>query len=333
MGADAVEEPAVVADDYRTACESLQAFLQSTQGIDVDVVGRLVEQEHVALLLKRHGQVQTIAFATRKHAAEFVLVGTVEVEAAQISVNIDVASAHADQVVATAHHVVDRLVGLDVLVLLIDVGKFHGLAFGEGAAVGFLQAHDEAEEGCLARTVGADDAHDAVGRQHEVEVLEEHLVAESLGHMHGFEHLVAQTWTIRDEDLELLLAFLLLLVEHLVVGVESGLALGLSCLGCHAHPFELALQGLATLRGGLLLLCHALGLLVEPARIVALPRDAFAAVEFEDPLRNVVEEVTVVGDGNHRTLVLLQVLFQPVDALGIEVVGGLVEQEHVGFLQ
>ena len=79
--------------------------------------------------------------------------------------------------------------------------------------------------------------------------------------------------------------------------------------------------------------CHALGLLVEPARIVALPRDAFATVEFEDPLRNVVEEVTVVGDGNHRTLVLLQVLFQPVDALGIEVVGGLVEQEHVGFLQ
>ena len=101
-----------------------------------------------------------------------------------------------------------------------------------------LQAHDEAEEGCLARTVGADDAHDAVGRQHEVEVLEEHLVAESLGHMHGFEHLVAQTWTIRDEDLELLLAFLLLLVEHLVVGVESGLALGLTCLGCHSHPFD-----------------------------------------------------------------------------------------------
>ena len=40
-----------------------------------------------------------------------------------------------------------------------------------------------------------------------------------------------------------------------------------------------------------------------------------------------------MGHGNHRTLVLLQVLFQPVNRLGVEVVGGLVEQQYVGLLQ
>src|SRR3712207_8777150 len=50
----------------------------------------------------------------------------------------------------------------------------------------------------------------------------------------------------------LLFALTLLLAQHLVVGVESGLALGLPGLGGHAHPFELALQGLASLGGRLL---------------------------------------------------------------------------------
>ena len=40
-----------------------------------------------------------------------------------------------------------------------------------------------------------------------------------------------------------------------------------------------------------------------------------------------------MGDGYHRALVLLEVLLEPVDALGVEVVGGLVEQEHVGLLK
>ncbi|MPM36470.1 hypothetical protein SDC9_83067 [bioreactor metagenome] len=39
-----------------------------------------------------------------------------------------------------------------------------------------------------------------------------------------------------------------------------------------------------------------------------------------------VEEVTVVRDTDHRSLVLLQMLLQPVDRLGIEVVGRLVEK-------
>jgi hypothetical protein len=47
---------------------------------------------------------------------------------------------------------------------------------------------------------------------------------------------------------------------------------------------------------------------------------------FEDPLGHVVEEVPVVGDRQHSTRVLLQVLLQPLDRLRVQVVGGLVEQ-------
>ncbi len=46
-----------------------------------------------------------------------------------------------------------------------------------------------------------------------------------------------------------------------------------------------------------------------------------------------VEEVAVVGDGDHRAGILVEVLLEPVDRFGVEVVGGLVEQQHVGLLE
>ena len=57
---------------------------------------------------------------------------------------------------------------------------------------------------------------------------------------------------------------------------------------------------------GLLLGGQAGLLLLEPRRVVALPRDAGAAVELEDPAGDVVEEVAVVRDGDDRAGVLLR---------------------------
>ena len=48
VGGDAVEEPAIVADDHGAAGERLEAVLEGPQRVDVEVVGRLVEQQHVA---------------------------------------------------------------------------------------------------------------------------------------------------------------------------------------------------------------------------------------------------------------------------------------------
>src|SRR5205809_6041553 len=50
VGRQPVEEPAVVGDDHRTAGELLQRLLEVLQGLDVQVVGRLVEQDQVAAL-------------------------------------------------------------------------------------------------------------------------------------------------------------------------------------------------------------------------------------------------------------------------------------------
>ena len=217
--------------------------------------------------------------------------------------------------------------------LLVHVGHLDGFAHLKLARIGLLQAHNQAEQGGLTGAVWTDNAHDAVRRQHEVEVIEEQFLAKGFGYMLRLNHLVAQARAVGNEDFQLLLLLLHILVEQLVVRVQTGLSFGLTSLGGHAHPLQLALQRLTALAGRLLLHLHTLGLLFQPAGVVALPGDALTAVQLQNPSGHVVQEVTVVRHGNHRTLILLQVLLQPVDALSVEVVGRLVEQEDVGLLK
>src|SRR4029453_11812752 len=60
---DAVEEPAIVADDHRAPRERLERILQRPEGVDVEVVGGFVEQEHVAAPAQHLGQVDAVALA------------------------------------------------------------------------------------------------------------------------------------------------------------------------------------------------------------------------------------------------------------------------------
>ena len=106
---DAVEEPTVVRDDYRTTCEIVQTFFQRTQRVHVDVVGRFVEQQYVALLLECEGQVQAVAFPARQYAALFLLVRTAEVEPRYVSARIDAPAAELDQLAVLRYNLVNRV--------------------------------------------------------------------------------------------------------------------------------------------------------------------------------------------------------------------------------
>ena len=140
----------------------------------------------------------------------------------------------------------------------------------------------------------------------------------------------------RDGDLQLVGALLgcLGLGDQLVVGGDAGLALGLAGPRRHAGSTRARVPALRAGRvSAFSSACQARLLLLEPGGVVALPRDAAAPVELEDPAGHVVEEVAVVGDGDDRARVLLQGALQPRHRLGVEVVGRLVEQQQVGLGQ
>ena len=226
------------------------------------------------------------------------------------------------------------LVGVDALTVLVDVRNLDGLAHLELARSQRLQTHNRLEQRGLTDTVGADDAHDAVARQGERKVIDEHAAIELLVQMMGLEHLVAQTRAHRDADVgpvELLACAGLGL--HLLVAGQTGLVLCLTGLRRAAHPLELGLHALGELGIAVALSLDTRGLGLQIRGVVALVGIEVTTVDLTDPLGDVVQEVTVVCNGQDGTLVVVQEVLEPQDRLGVQVVRGLVEQQQVGGLE
>ena len=120
---------------------------------------------------------------------------------------------------------------------------------------------------------------------------------------------------------------------HLLVALEAGAVLGLARLGAGAHPLELGLHLLGAARVLLALGLEARGLLLEVGGVVALVGVELASVDLADPLGHIIEEVAVVRDRHDGAGVAVQELLEPEHRLGVEVVGGLVEQQQVGGLE
>ena len=73
VGGDAVEEPTVVGHNDGAAGERQEGIFQGTEGLDVEVVGRLIQQEEVAALLEGECQVQAVALTTGQDAGRLLL--------------------------------------------------------------------------------------------------------------------------------------------------------------------------------------------------------------------------------------------------------------------
>ena len=271
--------------------------------------------------------------ASGKVADLLLLVRTLEVEARHVGPRRDLAFAQGDLIDAPGDLLEDRVLGAERVARLIDVGRDHAVPDPQFAPFGRLLAHDHAEQGRLAGAVGTDHADDPSGGQAERHVLEQETIAVALLHAHGLDHEVAQVGTRGDLEDHGLVAAVGFLRRHLLVSLQPGAVLGDPGSGGQPDPFQLALEGLAAVALGLLLLREPIFLLFQPARIIPLPGDALAAIEFQDPAGHVVQEVAIVGHGHDGAGILVEVAFEPGHALGVQVVRGLVQEEHVGLLE
>lgn len=64
--------------------------------------------------------------------------------------------------------------------------------------------------------------------------------------------------------------------------------------------------------------------------IAGLHQDFAAAGKGENGIADPIQKVAVVGDGEHAALEIVQVVFQNLEGVDIQVVGGFIKQQHVG---
>ena len=140
VGGDPVEEPPVVGGDHGTAGELEQRVLEGLQGLDVEVVGRLVEQQQVAAHLQREREVEPVALAAGQDAGPLLLVGALEAERRDVGARGHLEVGDLDEVEAVGDDLPDVLLRVEAAAALVDVGDLDGLADDQLAVVGLLLA-------------------------------------------------------------------------------------------------------------------------------------------------------------------------------------------------
>ena len=196
-----------------------------------------------------------------------------------------------------------------------------------------LLARQHAEEGGFAGAVAADDADDGAARDAAIEILDQQSVSEAFAHMLHVDDLVAQAFSGRYVELGGFVAGLKFLRGKLLKTLQARLALGLSAFGVGADPVQFRFHGALT---GLLLrrlLLQTIFFVFQPGAVIAFEGNTAATVQLQNPAGHVVEEISVVGDRDHRTRILGEETLQPGHAFGVQVVRRLIQQQHVRVRQ
>ena len=213
------------------------------------------------------------------------------------------------------------------------MGQLDGLPEFHRPLIGRFVPCDHPEKRGLAGTVCADDANDGPRGNAERKILEQKVFVVGLGDVFDFNHFGAKSGPLGHQNFNLGLVALAPLIGQLFVAFDPGFVFGLPSGRAFLHPFQFAFERFLSLGFTAFFDFQTLALLLEPSGVIAFPRNAFSAIEFQNPARHVVQEVPVVGDGDDGPFVLGEMLLQPVHAFGVEVVGGFIEQKDGGLLQ
>src|SRR5262245_24353738 len=179
MGGDAVEKPAIMADNHRATGKVLQCLLERTKRIDVEIVGRLVEQKDIGAGFEHFGEMHAVALAAGKLADLLLLIGAFEVESRAIGPRVHLAFAKLQLIKSSRYFFPNRLRAVQRVARLIDIAETYRIADLDRAHIRLLLLRDHPEQRGLAGAVRPDHADNAAGRQLERQIVDEKIVAKA----------------------------------------------------------------------------------------------------------------------------------------------------------
>ena len=241
-------------------------------------------------------------------------------------------AADLDPLAARADGVGQRGVGVERLAHLVEVRDLDLRALLDRAAVGLQLAQDQLEQRRLAGAIGADQADLVAAQDGGGEALHDRPAAVGLAGVLQLGHDLAAAGAgiqVQPGAADHVTARGALVAQR-HKPVDAADAAGAAGLDATADPdlfLRQQLVGAGVGQGLGLQLTQLGGLeLGEVAGVAA----QLAAVEFDDAGRHRVQKGPVVGDDQQRAAEVDQQVLQPEDCVQIQVVGRLVEQQHVG---
>ena len=331
--ANLVKERAIVAHEQHGAAEFHEQILEQFERLRVEIVGGLVEHEHVARLGEQPREQQPVALAARERLDRGARARRVEKKILEIGNHVPVAAVDGHGGVAVGHGVLHAHRLVELRAKLVEVDDLELGALLDGAGLRRELAEEQAEQRGLARAVGADDADlvAALDARREIAHNPAAVVGVAEARVLALDHLEAAAIRLLRGDRRLAGAVAArgALGAHLLERVDAVARARALRLHAAADPDFLLRELLVELRA-LHFLGLEHGLLAREKRVVvALPADELAAIDLDDARGNLPEKRAIVGHEQQRPAPLEQKFLQPQDRLEIEMVGRLVEQQQL----
>src|SRR5690348_6721027 len=124
----AIQKPAIMADDHGAAGKILERRFEGPERLDVEIVGRLVEEDEIGAGLQHLGEMHAVSLAAGELPHFFLLVAALEIEGADISAALYVALSELEHVKAARNLLPHRLVAIERLARLVDVADLYRIS-------------------------------------------------------------------------------------------------------------------------------------------------------------------------------------------------------------
>ena len=316
-------------DHDERAGPGVEEVLEDVEGVDVEVVGRLVEEQHVGLDQQQLEQLEAPPLAAGQVAEPRGEPVAGEAEALQQRGGGDLLAVEG---LADPPDRLDRRqhprLGVDLVERLREVLHLDRPALLHPADVGRERPGDQRQQRRLAGAVDADDPDPVARPDAPGGVVEQHALAALEVDVLDVDDVLAEP--LAGEPLELQpVTRVGHVVDQGVGRVDAELRLRRTRRGAAPQPGELLAGEVLPPRLGGGRLPLTLGLGEDVRRVAALVGVDRAVVHLPRRLADRVEEPPVVGHHDERARQADEVSGQPGHGLDVEVVGRLVEHDQV----
>ena len=186
---------------YQNAARiSHNSFLQRSQSIDVQIVGRFVQHDHVGAFAQHFRQVDAVAFAARQLPDFFLLIAAFEIELADISAGRKLFFAERNHIQTVGNFFPHVFVGVQLVAALVNIAQIDRVTDTDGSGIRFFLSGNHAEQRCFAGAVGPDNADDCPLRNLKRQIVDQNPVAVAFADVLGLNYQIAETFGHRNID-------------------------------------------------------------------------------------------------------------------------------------
>ncbi|MCY1173980.1 hypothetical protein D9M73_141650 [compost metagenome] len=310
---------------YDRATELLQGHGQRQAHFQVQVVGRLIEQQQVGSPPGNQGQGQASFLTTGEIEHRLIDARTSEIETTEEITQglLALGRSQALQVQQGACLAVQR-----VELVLGEVPHHQVLAAQQTPAQGLQLASEVFDQSRFTRTVRAEQTNARARRQLQLDLLQNGLVAIAQACVGQIEQRAGDLHRLAEHKVEGRVDVCRRQFFHALQRLDPALCLaGLGGLGLESRNvlFHVRTLGLLFLIG-LLLLRQALGAGALESRITTTVKRQLALLDMGNVIDHCIEEIPVMGDQQQGARIAFEPFFEPEDGIKVQVVGGFVEQ-------